>query len=705
MEGKSYQRLPRVKIFEMRDDYVKFELRDTDASITNALRRVTIAEAPTVAITLVEIEINSSVLNDEFIGPTTPSSSFPSSSATPLLESPPPRPPQQKKDEQLISKEDEEIVESVLSGMTASYELESKLGDCKRAAAIRREAMQKTTGRSLEGLPLEGFDYQSMLGQCCENPVGYVQIPVGVAGPLLLDGEECMVPMATTEGCLVASTNRGFEAIYASEDAESVLFNDSMPQSFKLSPSSLHFQTLSFSLSWRPQLSKQMVGTVSGAEFDTEVAEVRAAVVNEVNELGETALFTAADKGHLDMVKELLKYSNKETVTKKNRSGFDPLHAAASQGHHAIVQVLLDHDPGLSKTLGLENSTPLISAAHKGHAAVVDGLLSKDSTLLEISRSNGKNALHLAARQGHAEIVRALLTKDPQLARRTDKKGQTALHMAAKDELCRDVYSFGEIMLGILSRGRLINSGASMHSKSRDVVLREIYNENEAGSNISLQEESSVRHSWDDRRQTDTFGIRWFLLVVVFYSKTNSEWSDNIQNLMGSATPSQCQKPISPSPTSSSSVASPASSTYSEQSLTEAATAISEGKSQAAAEILARMIATQVPDSRPNSEQRLLEFLGLALKSRVGPIDNSPPANEFFGQEHSGSIQLLYELSPCFKLGFMAANLAILEETLTDQPATNKVHVIDFDIGHGCQYMLLFQALSTRVILYCESPE
>ncbi|XP_009369771.2 3-hydroxy-3-methylglutaryl coenzyme A reductase 1 [Pyrus x bretschneideri] len=145
-----------------------------------------------------------------------------------VLESPPPRPPQQKKDEQLISKEDEEIVESVLSGTTASYELESKLGDCKRAAAIRREALQKTTGRSLQGLPLEGFDYQSILGQCCENPVGYVQIPVGVAGPLLLDGEEYMVPMATTEGCLVASTNRGFKAIYASGGADSVLFNDSM---------------------------------------------------------------------------------------------------------------------------------------------------------------------------------------------------------------------------------------------------------------------------------------------------------------------------------------------------------------------------------------------------------------------------------------------------------------------------------------------
>ncbi|XP_010101516.2 ankyrin repeat-containing protein ITN1 [Morus notabilis] len=181
-------------------------------------------------------------------------------------------------------------------------------------------------------------------------------------------------------------------------------------------------------------IDSQMVGSLSGAELDAEVAEIRAAVVNEVNELGETALFTAADRGHLDVVKELLKYSNKEPVSKKNRSGFDPLHIAANQGHHAIVQVLLDHDPGLSKTIGPSNSTPLISAATRGHTAVVNELLSKDCTLVEISRSNGKNALHLAARQGHVEIVKALLDKDPQLARRTDKKGQTALHMAVKGQ-------------------------------------------------------------------------------------------------------------------------------------------------------------------------------------------------------------------------------------------------------------------------------
>ncbi|XP_019172325.1 PREDICTED: 3-hydroxy-3-methylglutaryl-coenzyme A reductase 1-like [Ipomoea nil] len=126
------------------------------------------------------------------------------------------------------SEEDEEIISSVVAGKTPSYLLESKLGDCKRAASIRREALQRITGKSLEGLPLDGFDYESILGQCCELPVGYVQIPVGIAGPLLLNGCEYSVPMATTEGCLVASTNRGCKAIFASGGANSIVLRDGM---------------------------------------------------------------------------------------------------------------------------------------------------------------------------------------------------------------------------------------------------------------------------------------------------------------------------------------------------------------------------------------------------------------------------------------------------------------------------------------------
>ncbi|KAI8026529.1 3-hydroxy-3-methylglutaryl-coenzyme A reductase [Camellia lanceoleosa] len=101
------------------------------------------------------------------------------------------------------SEEDEEIINSVVAGTTPSYSLESKLGDCKRAAAIRREALQWITGKSLVDSG-------------------------GIVGPLLLDGEEYLVPMATTEGCLVASTNRGCKAIYSSGGATSVLLRDGM---------------------------------------------------------------------------------------------------------------------------------------------------------------------------------------------------------------------------------------------------------------------------------------------------------------------------------------------------------------------------------------------------------------------------------------------------------------------------------------------
>ncbi|KAG2584982.1 3-hydroxy-3-methylglutaryl-coenzyme A reductase [Panicum virgatum] len=127
-----------------------------------------------------------------------------------------------------MPEEDEEIVAAVVAGKIPSYVLETRLGDCRRAAGIRREAVRRITGREIEGLPLDGFDYSSVLGQCIELPVGYVQLPVGVAGPLLLDGQRYYVPMATTEGCLVASTNRGCKAIAESGGATSVVLRDGM---------------------------------------------------------------------------------------------------------------------------------------------------------------------------------------------------------------------------------------------------------------------------------------------------------------------------------------------------------------------------------------------------------------------------------------------------------------------------------------------
>lgn len=85
----------------------------------------------------------------------------------------------------------------------------------ERGVGIRR-LLLNTIGHltnELADLPYKSYDYSKVLGACCENVIGYIPVPVGIAGPLLLDGELINVPMATTEGCLVASTNRGSRAL------------------------------------------------------------------------------------------------------------------------------------------------------------------------------------------------------------------------------------------------------------------------------------------------------------------------------------------------------------------------------------------------------------------------------------------------------------------------------------------------------------
>ncbi|KAB8388285.1 hypothetical protein FH972_024761 [Carpinus fangiana] len=72
-------------------------------------------------------------------------------------------PPTPQVVETLASEDDEEIIKAVVARTTPSYSLETRLGDCKRAAVIRREVVQRVTGKSLARLPLEGFDYQSIL--------------------------------------------------------------------------------------------------------------------------------------------------------------------------------------------------------------------------------------------------------------------------------------------------------------------------------------------------------------------------------------------------------------------------------------------------------------------------------------------------------------------------------------------------------------
>jgi DNA-directed RNA polymerase II subunit RPB3 len=62
-----HQRFPKVKVISLAAHEIQFELSDTDTSMANTLRRIMIAEVPTLMIDLVEYSENSTVLNDEYI--------------------------------------------------------------------------------------------------------------------------------------------------------------------------------------------------------------------------------------------------------------------------------------------------------------------------------------------------------------------------------------------------------------------------------------------------------------------------------------------------------------------------------------------------------------------------------------------------------------------------------------------------------------
>ena len=67
MRRQSHARAPTLKIRKLTEEYCEFVLSNTDVSVANALRRVMVAEVATIAIDLVEIENNTTVLNDEFL--------------------------------------------------------------------------------------------------------------------------------------------------------------------------------------------------------------------------------------------------------------------------------------------------------------------------------------------------------------------------------------------------------------------------------------------------------------------------------------------------------------------------------------------------------------------------------------------------------------------------------------------------------------
>lgn len=99
------------------------------------------------------------------------------------------------------------------------------------AAAVRREFLRERTGVELDHVGRFSVGPETLPGNI-ENFIGVAQVPIGVAGPLHIDGEDARgdfyVPLATTEGTLVASYNRGMRLLTECGGVRTTVVADSM---------------------------------------------------------------------------------------------------------------------------------------------------------------------------------------------------------------------------------------------------------------------------------------------------------------------------------------------------------------------------------------------------------------------------------------------------------------------------------------------
>jgi hydroxymethylglutaryl-CoA reductase (NADPH) len=139
---------------------------------------------------------------------------------------------------------DEELIDLSLKGKIPGYAIEKTLENPEvmsrreafvRAVKVRRAVVSRTpttkhvaSGLEISKTPYKDYNYELVHGACCENVIGYLPLPLGVAGPIIIDGQQYFLPMATTEGVLVASTSRGCKAINAGGGAVTVVTGDGM---------------------------------------------------------------------------------------------------------------------------------------------------------------------------------------------------------------------------------------------------------------------------------------------------------------------------------------------------------------------------------------------------------------------------------------------------------------------------------------------
>lgn len=168
----------------------------------------------------------------------------------------------------------------------------------------------------------------------------------------------------------------------------------------------------------------------------------------------------------------------------------------------------------------------------------------------------------------------------------------------------------------------------------------------------------------------------------------DDDWADPIKNIVISNSPKESSSDSNISSISSSirEIRTP------KQLLFDCAALILDGNAEEAQATISEL--RQIVSIQGDPPQRLAAYLVEGLAARLASSGHGlytalkckdPPTTD-----RLSAMQILFEICPCFKFGFMAANGAIAEAFKDEE----RVHILDFDINQGSQYITLIQALS-----------
>jgi len=171
--------------------------------------------------------------------------------------------------------------------------------------------------------------------------------------------------------------------------------------------------------------------------------------VSAVNGNGRTALHAAAENGHEALVLQLL--GRGADISAVTSSGWTAVHFAAINGHEALALQLLDRGADASAVDG-DGWTALHFAANNGHEALALQLLDRGAVASAVD-SDGWTALHFAARNGHEALALQLPDRGANVSAVT-RGGWTALHLAAEN-------GHEALVLQLLGRGADVSAVTS----------------------------------------------------------------------------------------------------------------------------------------------------------------------------------------------------------------------------------------------------